>query len=219
MTAIHAGITQTGSLPISRIRIACRLKETPHEEQAGDDHRPCHQVGFGGTIAPRHLMEQRRGNRKTDRGHHHSQGNRGKEEMQPAEPCIEAEHETKHGATPLFCGELSTDCFPPDESAMPLAGSWFPTAFRIPEKARRMRQFPPRRIVCLTEETAEDAVSARRTGPHRRRLRLRRPAAAGSAREAAGVGVHLRRTFPEFSRSSRTWCWRFPTCRPTSSPT
>ena len=63
-----------------------------------------------------------------------------------------------------------------------------------------------------------DAVSAWRTGPHRRRFRLCGAATAGQAREAAGIGLHLGRHSENPERSNRTSFSPSRTCRRTSSP-
>jgi len=79
-----------------------------------------------------------------------------------------------------------------------------------------MRQSSPP-IVCLTEETVEIPVLLGRAGPDRRRLRLRRAAATSEAREAAGIGFHLR----DIQRSSALepdLVLAFPDLQPASSP-
>ena len=81
-----------------------------------------------------------------------------------------------------------------------------------------MRQFPPRRIVCLTEETVETlyllgeqdrivGVSGYAVRPPQ--VRREKP------RVSAFVSADIPKD-PE--RSSRIWCWPFPICRPISPP-
>ena len=49
-----------------------------------------------------------------------------------------------------------------------------------------MRQFPPSRIICLSDRRdSRDTVSSRRTGSYRRSLGLCRASGSGAAREAA----------------------------------
>ena len=63
------------------------------------------------------------------------------------------------------------------------------------------RCFRRERIVCLTEETVETLYLLGEQRPHRRHFRLHRAAAAGAARKAARLRLHLGR-HPENPRRS-----------------
>ena len=61
-----------------------------------------------------------------------------------------------------------------------------------------MRQFPPSRIICLSDRRdSRDTVSSRRTGSYRRSLGLCRASGSGAAREAACFCVHLSRYYED----------------------
>ena len=81
---------------------------------------------------------------------------------------------------------------------------------------RPMKEFPPRRIVCLTEETVETLYLLGEEAPHRRRLRLRGAPGAGAPARSRASRRSPRRISTRLSRWSPIWCWRSPICRPTS---
>jgi hypothetical protein len=75
-----------------------------------------------------------------------------------------------------------------------------------------MRHFPPRRILCLTEEIVETPYLF---GELDRNVGL--SGYGAPAREAAGVGLHLRGQSENQGAQSIS-CSRFRTCRLTSLP-
>lgn len=97
-TAIHPGITQTGSHPISLIRIECSVKLNQMNRIAAV--MTCHEVKLG-VIPFGALWSACLAIAKGDHRHQDSGRYRGEEKMQSSEARIEAEQETQHGTHPF----------------------------------------------------------------------------------------------------------------------
>ena len=107
-----------------------------------------------------------------------------------------------------WCGSRTAACWRPAGWNCWMRGASMRRrpVFETCSRTAHRRMFPPAAHRLPDRRDRGDALSPRRGAPHRRRLRLCGAAAAGAAREAAGVGVHLRRRAERSSRSSPTWC-------------
>src|SRR3954465_15141581 len=99
-SANQAGTTQTGSQPMSRMRIDCSVKlATPKKTIAAIIAQLL--VRSSGRIAGRCIAQHGHCDCKADRRHHDRKRDRGEEEMQSPEPGVQAEDETEHWRTLL----------------------------------------------------------------------------------------------------------------------
>ena len=105
MSAIHTGMMRTGFHPISRMRMACRLKVTHRNRMvAAMTGRPI-KLAVGSAPLGRVTINVA-SDREDDERHHAGQNEGGDEIVQPAEPHVEAEDHIQHGGVPAFVRPL-----------------------------------------------------------------------------------------------------------------
>ncbi len=112
--AIQVGMTQTGSHPMSRIRIDCSVRVIHEERLPQCNDRPFHRARIDGAHARLEapLEELSAQPESTSPSSRTASADRGQEILQPAETRIEAEDETQHVPIPLG-PQRAMDCFPP----------------------------------------------------------------------------------------------------------